>query len=106
MSNQARIERLTNEQLKTTLSYLYDGEYATHRILLHIHTNYLRGHHVLLWLVRNKIRGTKLIEFFQNESHDLDGGGLLAGVTYILGKLDDTEHKRIKANELLPHDVL
>ena len=94
---------LSVDQLRRVADYLYDGEMATFPILRAIRAQYRRSDRILLWLCRNELRGTKLVEFFQNESGDIDGGGLLSGITYILNHIDGTPNAtgRLKANELL-----
>lgn len=99
-SRQAIDDALTNDQLRTVLDALYDGNEATTPILINIQYSYKRAHHIFLWLVRNQLRGQKLVDFFRNESGDLDGGGLLSGVTKILNSLDGVTKRRLKANEL------
>jgi len=80
------------KQLKNVIDYLYDGHYPTHPIMLQINNNYARGHEVLLWLMANKIRGVKLVDFF-NEQRDDVGAGVLQGVQYVLNKIDGAQYK-------------
>ena len=87
--------------LKKTLDYLYDGNAMTVKPLLIIRNTYKQYPDIFNWLVKNDIKGQKLVEFFQNESPD--GGGVHLGVTHILSKIKG--HKNtivgIKGNELL-----
>ena len=91
--------RIDAKQLRKVIDYLYDGHFPTHAIMLQINNNYARAHEVLLWLVRNKIRGARLVEFF-NESRDDDkGAGVLQGVQIILNGIDG-EIKPLTRNDL------
>jgi hypothetical protein len=85
---------------KKTLDYLYDGVKETNFPLLFIVQNYKRWHAILNWLVKNEIKGVKLVEFFKNESKD--GGGFHSGITLILSRIDGKKHNVdiIKASEL------
>lgn len=94
------MNELSPRQLRITLDYLYDGEMRTFKHLQYIQHNFKRAHHIFLWLVRNKIRGVKLVEFFENESGDIDGGGLLSGVARILSGIDGVQYKTLNACEL------
>lgn len=82
------------------MDYLYDGNPKTAAPLLFIRHNYKRWHEVFSWLMANKIKGKKLVEFFQNESKD--GRGFHCGVTKILNHIDGKKlyTEQIKVNEL------
>lgn len=75
-------------QLRVVLDTLYDGEQATALYLTQIRAFYMkkknitREHQVYLWLVRNKLTGKKLIEFFENE------GGFLNGLNKIINRIE------------------
>ena len=94
------METLPPHRLRRVLDYLYDGEPETFRLLENINTNYRRAHRIFLWLVRNEIKGKKLVEFFQNESGEADGLGILSGIVFILSHIDGIKYKTIKATEL------
>jgi len=94
---------LRPQQLRRVLDALYDGEPLAFPTLLAINNQYKRAHYIFMWLLRQKITGMKVVEFFQNESGDSDGKGLLSGVTFILNKIDGEPHRkgRLKITELL-----
>lgn len=85
---------------KKTLDYLYDGEPKTAFPLLWVCNTYKEWPAMLNWLVKNEMRGKKLVEFFGNESPD--GGGFHSGATLILSRIKGHKYhlKNIKADEL------
>ena len=93
-------ENLDPIRLKRTLDYLYDGEMETWAPLTYINGNFIRAHRIFLWLVRNKIKGKELVDFFKNESSD--GGGYLCGVAYIISRMDGAKYSidYVKRREL------
>ena len=91
---------LPPHQLRKVLDFIYDGNIKAFDLLLNINSNYKRAHKIFLWCVRNGIQGQKFVEYFQNESGDTDGGGILSGVTLILGRIDGVKYKRLNAVEL------
>jgi len=72
-------EELTESQLRKVADYLYDGEFNTLPLMQQI-KQFKRGDRVLFWLFKNKIRGKKMLEFFQTESDNEDNRGVLLGV--------------------------
>lgn len=103
LSNQALSQKQRLKYVagfKKTLDYLYDGEPLTVMPLLFIQQNYKQWRDIFNWLVKNEIRGKKLVEFFQNESPD--GGGVHMGVTHILSRLKGHKFSEvgIKSDEL------
>jgi len=94
-------EHLNPAQLRKALDFIYDGHQPTVNVLLNLHYNYRRAHRMFVWFMKNGIRGKKFCEYFQNESGDIDGGGILSGVAYVLGKIDGVKHKTLKAGELI-----
>ena len=87
--------------LRQVISYLWDGNQEAFNILFFVKSNYKQWNEIVLWLKRNKIKGDKLVELFQNESPD--GGGYHMGATYILSRIKGHKHEivGIKVNELL-----
>lgn len=81
-------QHINQVALRVMLDYLYDGHFQTHSILLQIRHNYKRFWQVYSWLAKNKIRGAKLVEFFADARGDVNGQGVLQGVTKILNKVD------------------
>ena len=92
--------RLPPHQLRKVLDFIYDGNISAYDLMLNIHHNYLRAHKIFLWCVKNGVRGQKFVEYFQNESGDEDGGGILSGVTLILGRIDGVKYSRLNVKEL------
>ena len=88
------------EKLKMTLDYLYDGNPQTVAPLYFVVNNYKRHIKMLNWLVKNEIRGNKLVDFFKNESPD--GGGYHCGASLILSRMDGVKYNvnMVIANEL------
>jgi len=78
-------------RLRVMVDYLYDGAYGTHAILMYIRANFHQWYQMTEWLYKNRIKGRKLVEFFQNESPD--GGGYLNGCAKILRALSNQEIK-------------
>lgn len=83
-------EKLNRQQHRTIYHYLFDGDPGTHHYLSYIAKTFKRADRMLLWLVKNKLRGKKLIEFFQNES--VDGGGYLCGCATIISRMDGRKY--------------
>lgn len=79
------------EGFKRVLGYLIDGNKDAENALLFVVGNYKEYPLILSWLVKNKIRGKKLVELFQNESPD--GGGYHLGVTFILSRIHGHKHE-------------
>jgi len=75
--------------MKKTLLYLWDGNNETTFYIAPIN-EYKREVDILNWLVKNEIKGQKLIDFFKNET-DREKG-ILIGVTYIINKLEGNYH--------------
>jgi hypothetical protein len=90
-------------QLRKVLDTLYDGEPATAIWLTQIRAFYVkkknigREHQVYLWLVRNKLIGKKLVEFFENEE------GFLNGMNTIINRIEGRKlsMEKIKIDEAL-----
>ena len=91
------------EQLRRVLDALYDGEPRTALWLTQIRAfyakkkNITREHQVYLWLVRNNLRGLRLVEFFQNEE------GFLNGMNLIINRIEGRKisMENIKIDEAL-----
>ena len=106
ISNEAALENTfkgfknTFKGFRKTLDYLYDGEPLAVMPLLFIKNNYVVWPDIFNWLVKNEIKGKKLVDFFANESPD--GGGVHLGVTHILSRLKGHKHNTvgIKGDEL------
>ena len=93
-------ENLDPKRLRVLLDFLYDGCERAIFPLYYINSNFRRAHRIFLWMARNNLRGTKLLNFFKNESPD--GGGFLPGVAYILSRIDGKKYtiEYVNAKEL------
>ena len=80
-------ERLDDHQLRRVFDFLNDGQHLVVHLLFQVRA-FDRGDRVLLWLVKNNIKGQHMIEFFQTESGDAGNKGVLAGVTKALSFID------------------
>ena len=85
------------QRLRVMIDYLYDGEYRTYPIITYIKANFIQWHEMTEWLYKNRMKGKKMVEFFQNASPD--GGGYLNGCAKILNAV-----KRSK--DMIKADVL
>jgi len=91
------------DQLRRVLDVLYDGNVGTAIWLTQIRAfyskkeNITREHQVYLWLVRNELTGSKLIDFFENEE------GFLNGMNVIINRIEGRRYslERIKIDEAL-----
>jgi len=91
------------DKLRKVLDTLYDGEPATAIWLTQIRAFYVkkknigREHQLYLFLVRNGLTGTKLVEFFQNEE------GFLNGMNLLINRMDGRKYslETIKISEAL-----
>lgn len=101
--DQYRNQGLPVDQLRTLIETLYDGNNAAYFYLTRIRAfytkkkNLYREHQVYLWLVRNKLTGQKLVEFFENED------GFLNGMNIIINRIEGRVYsmERIKIDEAL-----
>lgn len=83
-----KIERFSEAELKRVAEYLYDGVIEVYPLIQKIR-QYKRGDRILLWLVANKIRGHRMIEYFQTESNSSSNRGVLLGVQTALTYMDN-----------------
>lgn len=91
------------DKLRRVLDALYDGIPATAMYLTQIRAFYAkkknigREHSVYLWLVRNKLTGLRLVDFFENEE------GFLNGMNTIINRIEGRRLslQRIKIDEAL-----
>lgn len=84
------VKPLQTKQIRKVLDFLYDGVPATHQYLIFIDSTFIRAHKMFLWMVRNELKGKKLVEFFQNESPD--GGGHICGCATIISRMDGRKY--------------
>ena len=99
-----KIERLTRAQLRTLLDCLYDGEPQVAWYLYRVECQFIRSHHIFMWLAKNNIKGKKILEFFKNQNDNSGGESILRGVTYILNQIDGLQKhflENLKADELI-----
>ena len=90
-------------ELRKVLDTLYDGEMGTALWLTQIRSfyskkdNMTREHQVYLWLIKNRLTGRRLIEFFENEE------GFLNGMNLIINRIEGRKIslERIKIDETL-----
>jgi len=72
-------DQLNNYQLRKVADFLFDGDplvaHYMHRV-----RQFKDGDRILLWFVRENIKGKKLVEFFKNESDGCEGMSILRGV--------------------------
>jgi hypothetical protein len=98
-----KLQGLPVDQLRRVLDTLYDGEVGTAFWLTQIRAfyskkkNLTREHQVYLYLIKNGLRGKKLIEFFENEE------GFLNAMNLIINRMDGNNYSvtRIKIDEAL-----
>lgn len=80
-------EELDEHQLRRVADWLYDGTPQVAHLMGQIRA-FKKGDHILLWLVKNNIKGQRMIEFFQTESGDAGNKGVLAGVAKALSYIE------------------
>ena len=85
-------EEIFKKRFRLILDKLYEGEPATAMPLLYIRHNFKDHLRIFDWMLQNGIRGRRLVEFFQNESNDDDGGGFIRGISIILSRMEGTKH--------------
>ncbi len=101
--NDPTVERLPLHQLRTVVSFLWDGKAATIPILSHINATYKDGHRMFLWFVRNKIRGQAFVDFFKEHSNEKDHGGTISGIAYVRARMGGQRYSidRLTVDDLL-----
>lgn len=81
------IEELDRIQLQRVAAFLFDGQPLVYHLILQLEP-FKRRDRILLWLVRNNIKGQSMVEFFQTESGDAGNKGVLAGVAKAISFID------------------
>lgn len=81
------IEELNEYQLRGVADFLYDGTPKVAHLMGQIRA-FKMGDRILLWLVKNNIKGQTMIEFFQTESGDAGNNGVLAGVSKAISHIN------------------
>lgn len=94
------IEELSQDQLRCVADFLYDGTPKVAHLMGQIRA-FKKSDRILLWLVRNNIKGQSMIEFFQTESGDAGNMGVLAGVSKAMSYIDG--HKLAPEKLTLSH---
>lgn len=100
---QANMKALNEWELRRVLDTLYDGEPDTMFWLAQIRAfyskkkNVYREHAVYMFMVRQNIRGRKIIEFFNER------GGFLNGMNWLINRMDGRKYslETIKLDEAL-----
>lgn len=106
MNKQKFLDKLEAEglpvcQLRQVLNKLYDGTPTTMLYLSQIRGFYskkkdmTREHLIYMELVRNKLTGTRLVQFFEEQ------GGFLSGLNWLVNKVEGNKYhqKTIKIDE-------
>jgi len=79
---------MNKAELRNIADYLYDGVPETARLMGMIQ-QFKDCDNVLRWLVSNKIRGTRMVEYFKDEAGgDDDSRGVMLGVQRALSFID------------------
>lgn len=73
------MEELDRYQLRRVADYLYDGIPETAHLMSQLR-QFKDGDRILLWLVRNGMRGQKMIDFFKEENGSDSKKGVMLGV--------------------------
>ena len=92
---------LTKTQLKQVADRLWHDIKPENAMRL-AHTmgmigNYKRGHEILLWFVRNDIRGEKLLDFFREANGNATDRGVMLGLQKAL---DFIEGRKVTTKKL------
>ncbi len=83
-------EQLNVTQLRTVLDFLYDGEPSTATPIFFMQ-QFPECHRMMLWLVRNKLKGMGLVNFFQEH-------GNLSACQHIINKIEGNKYIKRKLN--------
>lgn len=86
-----KFEELNRYQLRKVADYLYDGVPEVAHLMAQVR-QFKDGDRVLLWLVKNKIRGQRMVDFFKEESGKDSSKGVMRGVQRALSFING--HKR------------
>lgn len=78
------MDQLTERSL---LEYVWDGNPQVVMTLRQLRAQFTRYPEILIWLVKNNIRGQALIDFF-NDAEGVETRGVLLGVKKILNRID------------------
>lgn len=84
---------MTLEQERVLLEYVWDGNYPAVLQLSQLRAQFKRYPEILSWLAENKIRGQKVIDFF-NDAEGVETRGVLVGVKKILNRIDNTRFNK------------
>jgi len=94
-------DQLTRDQLRAVADALYDGEPLVAHYMQRVR-QFKDGDRILLWFVREGIKGKKIVEFFKNEADESESMAVLRGIETALRLMDgQTEKLRQKHLRLL-----
>jgi cell division protein FtsB len=98
--------RLNEKQLRFVADYLYDGEPIVLHLMAQIR-NFNRGDEVLIWFMKNHIRGKNFINFFKEQSNDEKNMGVILGVQKVLSSIDrENLFEKQKVKKLYSKDLI
>jgi len=88
-------------ELRKTADYLWAGETRAVQIMGQLKA-FKRFPEIMRWLVKNNIRGKKLVEFF-NDAEGIETRGVLMGVKKIYNFIDNDKFNNdaLRAKDLL-----
>ena len=86
--------------LRFQIEKLWNGDIIALGYLRHIFHGFARWKEIYSWLYVNKICGYRIREYFQNESAQPDGRGMLEPVRRILARIDGDKKRGIKREDL------
>jgi len=97
------MEYLTKDQLRIVADRLYDGVFGTVLLMRQVR-QFKRGDEILLWLVKNELKGERMVDFFKDVSGDELNHGVLRGCEMALKYIDGRRllpTEGLKLNDLM-----
>lgn len=88
-------EELNQYELRKVADYLYDGHVKVAPLMMQIRS-FKKGDRVLLWLVKEKIRGQAMIDYFKTEQNEENNHGVILGVQKALSYIEGHPLRREK----------
>jgi len=82
---------MNREELRWYADRIWGGEYEAVRIMGQI-LQFNRGDEVIRWLLKNNIKGKRVLEFFQ-EAEGCETKGVMLGVQGALNRIDKENFK-------------
>jgi hypothetical protein len=97
---------LNQKQLRIVANYLYDGEPAVAHLMSQIRA-FKRGDEVLVWFMKNNIRGKHFVDFFRDKANDGLNHGVLLGVQSVLATIDrENLYEKNNVKKMYSKDLL